>query len=224
MFLPDCEDLALTSTGDVWSGPRYNIAPTQSVTAVVQESSRTPRQLELFRWGLVPPWADDVSIGSRMINARCETLAEKPSFRKSFVHRRCLIVADGYYEWKTSGKEKQPMIIERSDGDVFAMAALWEVNHKASNTTIPIRSCTVITTEGNDLTKDIHDRMPVILDPKHFDRWLDPENHDTASLQSLLVPVPNERLRLTPVSKHVGNVRNSDASCSEPTGESVTWH
>jgi putative SOS response-associated peptidase YedK len=208
--------------------PRYNIAPTQSVACVVRYAVGEPRQLDLFRWGLVPSWADDLAIGSRMINARSETVAEKPSFRKAFVTRRCLVISDGYYEWKTDGKAKQPYLIEHADGEVFAMAGLWEENRKAaksteSNEAISIKTCTILTTSGNDFTRDIHDRMPVILSEKDYDRWLDPANHDTESLQSLLASAPNEFLRRTPVSKRVGSVRNVDAKCAEPIGETETW-
>ena len=229
MFLPDMDNAPPPSEAMSFLTPRYNIAPTQSVACVVRLTTGGPRQLDLFRWGLVPSWADNLAIGSRMINARSETVAEKPSFRKAFASRRCLVISDGYYEWKADGKAKQPYLIEHADGDVFAMAGLWEENRKAvknveTNEAESIKTCTVLTTAGNEFTSDIHDRMPVILSDNQFDRWLDPSNHDTESLQSLLVPAPNELLRRTPVSKHVANVRNVDAECAEPIGEVETWH
>ncbi len=233
MFLPDMDGVPISnapisSEAVSLSMPRYNIAPTQSVPCVVRYTTGGPRQLDLFRWGLVPSWAEDLAIGSRMINARSETVAEKPSFRHAFGSRRCLVISDGYYEWRTEGKTKQPYLIEHADGEVFAMAGLWEENYKAvknaeTNEAASIKTCTILTTAGNEFTRDIHDRMPVILSDNEFDRWLDPANHDTDSLQSLLVSAPNELLRRTPVSKHVGNVRNVDAECAEPIGEAETW-
>ncbi len=223
MFLVDDQGESFAEVNQALATPRYNIAPTQNIPAIVRGEASRLRQLKWFRWGLVPAWADSLAIGSKMINARSETVHEKPSFRKALASRRCLVVADGYYEWKTEGKTKQPFLIEHSDGGVFAMAGLWEENRKAMPGEPPIQSCTIITTAGNDLTSDIHDRMPVILASDDFDTWLDPSHQDTESLRSMLVPAANELLRRTPVSKHVGNVRNTDEECSRPIGEAVTW-
>ena len=196
-------------------GPRYNIAPTQPVNCVIQLTGR-PRAVALLRWGLIPSWSDDLTIGNRMINARGETVDTKPSFRKAFAHRRCLIPTDGYYEWKKVADGKQPYLIHRGDDGVMAMAGLWEENSKADPDHVPIRTCTVITTNANTTTKEIHDRMPVFLDPSDFDRWLDPNFHACEQLKSLLRPAPNDLLRCDAVSKRVNNPRNDDASCVQP--------
>jgi putative SOS response-associated peptidase YedK len=201
--------------------PRYNIAPTQSLPAIVQSASGTAYALTYFRWGLVPFWADDLAIGSRLINARGETVAEKPSFRKAFAKHRCLVIADGYYEWQTTNASKQPYLIERIDGRIFAFAGLWEENTKAKSG-VTLRTCSLITTESNELMSPIHDRMPVILEPAQYVRWLDPTFSDTDFLKEWMIPAPKEHFRMTPVSKHVGNVRNHDATCATPIGESIT--
>ncbi len=196
--------------------PRYNIAPSQPIVCVLRLATGRLRQIARLRWGLVPSWADDLAIGHRMINARGETIDRKPSFRNAFASRRCLIPADGYFEWKQAADGKQPYLIERSDGGVFAMAGLWEANSKIAADGSVIRTCTVITTDANRATREVHDRMPVILDPDDHDLWLDPAVHDQEPLKSLLRPAPDELLRLTPVSRHVNSPRNDDAQCVEP--------
>ncbi len=218
-FLPDWDEELPSSLQQ----PRYNIAPTQNVACVLQTKVGLPRELQMLRWGLVPSWAKELSIGSRMINARSETVAEKPSFRKAFAARRCLVIADGYYEWKTTSDGKQAYLIENREQSVFAFAGLWEANANASPDGNVIRTCTILTTSGNDFTREIHDRMPVIIADHDQTRWLDPGYHDTEKLQSLLVAMPNDSLQMTPVAKHVGNVRNHDKQCAEPIGESLTW-
>lgn len=188
--------------------PHYNIAPTQNVLAIVQEDKvKTP----LLRWGFVPVWAKDPSIGSRMINARAETLHEKPSFKGAFKNRRCLIPADGFYEWKREGKRSAPHFIRMKKGRSFAFAGLWEVwKDKTGN---ELRSCTIITTGPNDLMRPIHDRMPVILKKKDFGAWLDPGHQDIPALCNLLVPYPAQEMEAYPVSFAVNSPQNDGPEC-----------
>ena len=194
--------------------PRYNIAPTQPIACVVQSSGN--RQLDLFRWGLVPSWANDLAIGNKMINARSETAAEKPSFRSAFKSRRCLIPMNGYYEWKATDSGKQPYEFFAADGSLLAVAGLWEQNKKVLPDSQPLRSCTILTTSGNRFTSDIHDRMPVILPESHWDQWLDPEFADKPFLQSLMISAPDEYLLRREVSRQVNNVRNQGESLLQP--------
>jgi putative SOS response-associated peptidase YedK len=190
--------------------PRYNIAPTQPVLAVRQlPQSARPEAVNL-RWGLVPHWADDLKIGYSLINARSETAASKPAFRDAFRDRRCLILADGFYEWQKLDGRKQPHHIRRKDGKPFAFAGLWERWRKGDQ---PVESCTILTTDANELMRPLHDRMPVILDTSHFDRWLDPTMHAPAEVQTLLGPCPAGWLQAIPVSTHVNNPRNEDPHC-----------
>jgi putative SOS response-associated peptidase YedK len=169
----------------------------------------------MARWGLVPSWASDLSIGYKLINARSETAPSKPSFRSAFRQRRCLIPADGFYEWKKTGaKHKQPYHIHLKDGSVFGCAGLWE--HWQSAEGEVVESCTILTTEANALMKQLHDRMPVILPPADHDRWLDPLAKDMAALQALLVPYPDEGMIATAVSSYVSNARNEGPKCMEP--------
>jgi putative SOS response-associated peptidase YedK len=166
-----------------------------------------------LRWGLVPHWADDIKIGYSLINARSETAADKPAFRKAFRDRRCLILTDGFYEWQKLEDRKQPYYIRRRDGKPFAFAGLWESWSKGET---PVQSCTILTTDANDLMRPLHDRMPVILDPGNFDRWLDPTVNKPAEVQPLLAPCPADWLQAIPVSTHVNNPRHEDASCVTP--------
>ena len=191
--------------------PRYNIAPTQPLLAVRKALNDPQRHVALLRWGLVPSWADDLAIGNRMLNARAEGIAEKPSFRSAIKKRRCLILADGYYEWQKQGKLKQPYYIRMQDERPFAFAGLWESWHPPSGATI--ETCTIITTQSNELTRPIHDRMPVILDAADYDRWLDPQYFEREEILKLLVPYDSPLMKLDPVSTHVNNVRNEDAEC-----------
>lgn len=187
----------------------YNIAPTQEVAAVIAEDEK--RKLEMLRWGLVPAWADDPSIGNRMINARSETVAEKPSFRKAFKDRRCLVLSDGFYEWRRTPDGKQPYYIHMKDGSPFAFAGLWESWRDAQE----IRSCTIITTEANELVGDIHNRMPVILAPEDYSLWLDPDFREREALTSLLRPYPNDAMEAYPVSRRVNSPSNNVPDCIE---------
>ena len=183
--------------------PRYNIAPTQGVTVVTQNGSR---HLAQYHWGLIPAWAKDRTIGSRMINARAETLAEKPAFRTALQRRRCLIPADGFYEWREADNPEEggrtPMYIHRRDGALFAFAGLWEEWHDPATQT-PLRSCTIITGSPNPIIAPVHDRMPMILNREDEGRWLDHAVKDAPTLLSLLAPYPAEEIEVYPVSRRV---------------------
>lgn len=197
--------------------PRHNIAPTQQVAAIRFDPESAQRRIEFLHWGLVPAWADDPSIGSRMINARGETVAEKPSFRKAFKSRRCLVVADGYYEWRKIGAKKQPYHITLRNNGPFAFAGLWE-RWRGTKTLggEPLESCAIITTSANAEMKSLHDRMPVILSPIDYSSWLDPTEADVEKLKSLLEPAPASELRVRPVSAIVNNPRNDSPECLAP--------
>ena len=182
---------------------RYNIAPTQEVLTVVGGQTR---RAGFMRWGLIPFWAKNASIGSRMINARAETVAEKPAFRTALRRRRCLVLADGFYEWQKVGKNKRPMRIAMGAGEPFAFAGLWETWKDPEGTVIP--SCTIITTTPNDLLKPIHNRMPVILSREVEDFWLDNSIDDPAALTSVLTPYPDDAMEAFEVSSLVNSVAN----------------
>ena len=191
--------------------PRYNIAPTQ-ISPIIRDTHREVAQL---RWGLIPSWAKDAKIGGRMINARGETVAEKPAFRKAFRRRRCLVMADGYFEWRKVGREKRPLYIRMHDEQPFAMAGLWDrwFGTKEEKRDPPWESFTIITTDANELTADVHDRMPVILAADDWELWLDTELEDPQALQPLLRPYASDAMKVDPVSSHVNSVRNDDARC-----------
>ncbi|WEK54763.1 MAG: SOS response-associated peptidase [Candidatus Cohnella colombiensis] len=191
--------------------PRYNVAPMQQVLAVVHDGKRN--RLGELRWGLVPAWASDDRLGSKMINARAETILEKASFRTLIGRKRAIIPADGFYEWKPYGAKKQPMRITMKDEAIFSMAALYDTWTSPEGQ--KVSTCTIITTTPNDLMADIHDRMPVILRPEDEAFWLDRSNADTAGLTSLLRPYDAAAMRAYPVSSIVGNVKNDTAECIE---------
>jgi putative SOS response-associated peptidase YedK len=193
--------------------PRYNIAPTQPVATVVVLTGE--RRLRLMRWGLVPHWAKDLSIGSRMINARAETITEKPAFRPAFRDRRCLIMADGFYEWQHKGHAKQPYYIIRKDRSPFAFAGLWE-RWDPPEGGGAVESCTIITTQANELVAEFHERMPVILDQKDFDLWLGADVADQESRLELLKPYPAERMDAFPVSSVVNSPTHETDECVQP--------
>jgi len=174
---------------------RSNIAPSEPILAVANDGKN---RLQFFKWGLVPPWAKDPSIGNRMINARAESLATKPAFRAAFRRRRCLIPADGFYEWRKEGKTKTQMHIRRRDRKPFAFAGLWEVWRGADGTELP--TCTIVTTESNDLIKPIHDRMPLILSHEGMKRWIDP-CAPPEDLLKLLTPYPADEMDVEPMGK-----------------------
>ena len=194
--------------------PRYNIAPTQQIPVVVEETSPESRTLEMMHWGLIPSWADDPSIGPRMINARAETVSEKPSYRSAFKRRRCLIPADGFYEWAKEPGGKQPYHLRLKSGDPFAFAGLWE--SWSMDGVEEIRSATIITTEPNEVASEVHNRMPVILPPDLYDVWLDPENDDREELLSMLAPYPAEEMEAYPVSRDVNRPANDHPRVLEP--------
>jgi putative SOS response-associated peptidase YedK len=194
-------------------GPRYNIAPTQNILAIRVPEPGGRREAARLFWGLVPSWSKDNKSAYGCINARSDTVATKPTFRSAFKKRRCLVLADGYYEWHTEGKVKQPFLFEVEGGKPFALAGIWEAWHDPSGDGQVLESCALLTTEPNEVGAEVHDRMPVILDPADYDRWLDPENMDTVSLQSLLKPFPAESMTARPVSRYVNNARNEGEEC-----------
>jgi len=194
--------------------PRYNIAPTQPVAVVRVAPEGGRREIGFLRWGLIPAWAKDPGIGARMINARAETVAEKPAFRGAFRRRRCLVPASGFYEWRKVDKHKQPYYIHMADREPFAIAGLWE--RWAAPTGDVVESCTLLTTDANDRVRPLHDRMPVILAREAFGRWLDPEVTDPGPLLELLAPYPSEAMALYPVSTFVNAARNDGPRCVEP--------
>jgi putative SOS response-associated peptidase YedK len=205
----------------------YNVAPTNDVYAVVEGPDGT-RRLQVFHWGLVPSWAKDTKIGSKMINARSETILEKPAFKPLIKSKRCIVPMDGFFEWK-AGQEggpvtakgkpaKQPYFIHRLDGEPLAVAGLWAAwRDKEAGPDAPwLHSCTVITTEANGTMTPIHDRMPVILPASQWDKWLDPDNNDLVELNGLLVPAPDTILTMHPVSTDVNKVANKGPELIEP--------
>jgi putative SOS response-associated peptidase YedK len=194
--------------------PRYNIAPTQPVAAVRVAASRSGREMVLLRWGLIPFWAKDPSIGARMINARSETVGEKPAFRAAFKRRRCLVVADGFYEWQKQNGTKQPFYVRLRDARPFAFAGLWESWEGPDAN--PIESCTLLTTQPNDLLRVVHSRMPVILQPQDYELWLDPEVQEPQRLQPLLRPYSAEEMEAYAVSRYVNSPDNDDPRCIDP--------
>jgi putative SOS response-associated peptidase YedK len=185
--------------------PRYNVAPTQPVAVV---PNREPRKLDIFNWGLIPSWAKDPKIGNSLINARAETIAEKPAFRAAFKRRRCLVLADGFYEWKKTGAPKgpkTPMYIQLKDGRPFAFAGLWDVWQSADGSSL--NSCTIITTTPNELLAEIHDRMPVILPPSAYATWLTPDELPSEKALALLRPFDAAQMTMRPVSTKVNDPR-----------------
>jgi len=193
--------------------PRFNIAPTQPVLAIPNDGRQ---RADFFVWGLIPSWAKDPSIGNRLINARGETLAEKPSFRGSYKYKRCLILADGFYEWKTQPgtKVKVPHFIHLKNRQPFAFAGLWDEWNSLDGS--QIRSCTIVTIEPNELMALIHNRMPVILSPDAYAQWIDPAVRTPDSLQPLIKPYPAEEMAAYPVSTLVNNPKNDQAECVVP--------
>jgi putative SOS response-associated peptidase YedK len=192
--------------------PRYNIAPTQAVPTASVFPSESEPQFRLLRWGLVPSWSKDLSIGTKLINARAETVAEKPSFRSAFKQRRCLILADGFYEWKRLNGKKQPFYFQVSDGHPFAFAGLWE---RWQGDDSPIETCTILTTQANELLQPVHDRMPVILSPQDYDRWLDPTTSPD-TLHALLRPFDAQEMQGCPVSAVVNSSKVDGPECVAP--------
>ena len=228
-----CGRYTLTAPGDVlaelfgldeWPEveARYNVAPTQEVAAVRVDEPGGGRRFVTLKWGLIPPWADDPAIGNKMINARSESVAEKPAFRSSFKRKRCLVLADGFYEWqKVEGGKKQPWYFRLESGEPFAFAGLWSSWNKGSGQSDrgPIESCTILTTDANPLVRKVHPRMPVILDPEEYDVWLDPAIEDRERLEAALDPLDVEKMIAYPVSTRVNSPANDEPSVIEPQGE-----
>jgi len=190
--------------------PRFNIAPTQTIP-IVRSGLKTKRECAMVRWGLIPSWAKDKKIGARMINARGETVAEKPSFRSAVKNRRCLVPADGFYEWVRTAEGKQPHFIHFLDGRPFAFAGLWERWEKGEGE--PLETCTIITTTPNELIEDLHNRMPVILPSDRYDEWLEPEPLTGERIQGLLAPHPSGGMEAYPVSTYVNKPINNGPEC-----------
>jgi putative SOS response-associated peptidase YedK len=198
---------------DDWS-PRYNIAPTQPVPVIRQHPKEPVRQLSLMKWGLVPTWAKDASGAAGMINARSETAATKPAFRDPIKYRRCLIPADGFYEWQRTSTNRQPYCFEVNNGELFAFAGLWDGWKDATSNWV--KSCSILTTTPNTVTSAVHDRMPVILHPDSYDLWLDPGMQNVAAISELLKPFDPSLMRCHPVSTRINHVANDDEECSRP--------
>jgi len=192
----------------------FNVAPSQEILTIVKQKGEN--WLDKFHWGLVPFWAKDISIGNKMINARAESVAEKPSFRNAFKKRRCLIPADGFYEWKGQKGDKQPMFITLPDKKPFAFAGLWETWKDKEAPDSIYKSCTIITTQASDSMRDIHHRMPAILKPEIYETWLDPANQNVTELNQILKNEIITELTSYPVSREVNSIRRNDPSCIEP--------
>jgi putative SOS response-associated peptidase YedK len=222
-----CGRYTLTSPGEVVAEvfelvdvppilPRYNLAPTQEAAVVRIVAPGAPRTLDRLRWGLIPAWAKDPAIGNRMINARAESVADKPAFRDSFRRQRCLVAADGFYEWRPlDGKVKQPYLIRRQDRLPFGFAGLWS-SWRGPQPDRPVETFTILTTTPNELLRPLHDRMPVILDRREFAAWLDPANRDFAGLQAMLAPAPTGGWEALPVSRAVNNPAHDEPDCIAP--------
>ncbi|MCY7321824.1 MAG: SOS response-associated peptidase [Phormidesmis sp. CAN_BIN36] len=209
------EAFQLVETPD-WR-PRYNIAPTQMIPAIVAAEGGD-RQFKSLRWGLIPSWAKDPAIGAKLINARSETVTEKPSFRSAFKQRRCLILADGFYEWRKQSGKKQPFYFSLENGSPFAFAGLWERWHDLEDGRL--ETCTILTTEANPIVAQAHDRMPVILNRDRYDRWLD-LSQPAESVQSLLRPYDDTLMTAYPVSSSVNSARNDTPDCTTPLVEPI---
>jgi putative SOS response-associated peptidase YedK len=191
--------------------PRYNIAPTQSVATVTVNGEKMQRQFQFMRWGLIPSWAKDMKIGNHTINARSETVAEKPAFRSAIKHRRCLIIADGFYEWQPQGKKKQPYYFQMANNEPFAIAGLWE--NWESKEGENIVSCSIITTAANETVQPVHDRMPVILPEDVWEQWLDPSINNSQQVLPLLKPYDPAAMKANAVSAIVNNPTREGPEC-----------
>jgi putative SOS response-associated peptidase YedK len=192
---------------------RYNVAPTQQI-GVIRSDSNGTRHLDLLKWGLIPSWSKDPHIGYKMINARSETADTKPSFKSALKHRRCIIPASGFYEWREESGKKHPIYIKLKDNNLMLFAGIWD-HWKAPEGNV-IESCTMLTTETNDLIKPLHDRMPVILDTQNIDMWLDPQVSDPEQLKPLFRSFPSELMEMYQVSDLVNSPKNDNPSCIAP--------
>lgn len=191
--------------------PRFNIAPSQPIAVIPNDGKQ---HLDYFKWGLVPSWAKDPELGNRLINARAETLAEKPSFRNAFRYHRCLVLADGFYEWAKTNGGKTPMYIRLASQKPFAFAGLWDIWHAPDGS--ELYSCAIITTQPNQLMEKIHNRMPVILHPENIDTWLSPEPGNLTLLSTFLTPYPADLMTAHPVSRAVNNPAFDSPECIQP--------
>jgi putative SOS response-associated peptidase YedK len=197
--------------------PRYNLAPTQEAAVVRVLAPGEPRRLDRLRWGLIPYWAKEAAIGNRLINARAETAAEKPAYKWSFKKKRCLVPADGFYEWRKEGKAKQPYWIHRKDGKPFAFAGLWSTwKDPERPDSEPVETFTILTTDPNPVVAPLHDRMPLVLPREHYDLWLDPAVQTPERLTPLLAPPPGEDWQAFPVSRGVNSPHHDEPDCIEP--------
>ena len=194
-------------------GPRFNVAPTDDALVVVQRDER--RAITAYRWGLIPHWADAAKVGSRMFNARAETLSSSPAFRDALRRKRCLVPVDGFYEWKREGTRRQPFLIARADGQPLALAGLWSGWRDPAADRV-IRTFTIVTAGPNEQVADLHDRMPVVVPEAAWSTWLDPSLDDPGELQGLLVPNEDVDLRIVAVSALVNNVRNDGPELIAP--------
>ena len=197
--------------------PRYNVAPSQPVGIVRQDRTKPERHFSLARWGLIPYWAKDASIGYKLINARSETVASKPAFREAFKSRRCLIPADGFYEWKRAERVKRPFHFGMSDDSLFAFAGVWDRWKDATGQVV--ESCSILTTTPNALLSDVHDRMPVILNPENYDSWLGPGLTHVDAVTELLTPFDATLMKRFAVSNRINFVKNDDPDCVAPLRE-----
>ena len=201
----------IRAEGDVDWDPRYNVAPGQGVAAVRQDPVEPKREIVILRWGLIPFWAKDPNSGYKMINTRSETAVEKPAYREALRSRRCLIAADGFFEWKKLGKEKQPYCFTLPDEGILAFAGVWD--RWKSTDGKSIESCSILTTAANELVQDVHDRMPVIVRPDEYDLWLDPGYKDMNGIAELLRPISPVAMKKYPVSSRVNSVKFDDPEC-----------
>jgi putative SOS response-associated peptidase YedK len=196
--------------------PRYNIAPTQTSLVVRYDETSVSRKPSMLRWGLIPHWAKEERHGPPLINARSETAAQKPSFRDSLAHKRCLVIADGFYEWTRKSGKHIPHYFQMNDHESFAMAGLWDIWLSPNQNHSPIETFTILTTTANALLETYHDRMPVILDPSDQEMWLDPYLVKPDLLSPLMKPYPSRKMKSKPVSFHVNDIHHEDASCLAP--------
>ena len=203
--------------------PRFNIAPAQKLLVIRLQSETHEHTSSLVRWGLIPSWAKDQSIGALLTNARSETAFTKPSFRDSFHRRRCLIPATGFYEWSTLGKRKQPYYVRLTTNEPFGIGGLWDVWEQNGDR---IETCSILTCDANQAMQHLHPRMPVVIQPERYDAWLDPSQTDAAAVFQDLHPFPEERTAIYPVSDYVNNVHHEDSRCQEqidPAKTSQPW-
>jgi putative SOS response-associated peptidase YedK len=202
------------AVGEIEERPRYNIAPTKQIVTVRNEEGKKTRKFTTMRWGLIPSWAKDMSIGTQTLNARSETVTTKPAFRDPILRKRCLIPSDGFYEWQKMGSVKQPYCFEVGEGELFALAGLWDQWESPEGQII--ESCSILTTAANSLVADLHDRMPVIVPPDKYDVWLDPDVNDFNVIRDILRPYDANLMRRYPVSTKLNNSKIDDAESASP--------